>query len=59
MGVLSDYDNFHKKMNWCIECHGKGFKYVEDGYRDYNNRYHRLNKKIKCQKCSGTGKYTS
>lgn len=59
MGALKDYDDFHKRMNWCLECHGKGFKRVEAGYRDYNNRYHRLDDKVKCKKCGGSGKFTN
>jgi hypothetical protein len=45
-------------MNWCIECHGKGFKQIREPYRHYStNRVLYTNKKIKCEKCNGTGNY--
>jgi len=59
MGVIEDYDDFHKKMNLCLECHGKGVKYVNKPYRDYNNRIHPCYMKIKCKKCNGTGEFTN
>ena len=57
--LMNNYDDFHKEMDLCLDCHGEGFKRVPEQYRDYKNRIHYLDKKIKCKKCGGTGKYVN
>lgn len=58
MGILKEYDDFHEKMDWCLECHGLGFKRVSEPYRRYNNnKISILYKKFKCVKCDGSGKF--
>ena len=54
---MFDYSDFHKKMNWCLECHGKGYKRVNKPYRDYNNRLIPCGERLKCFSCNGTGKF--
>ena len=57
MGVLNDYENFHKINNLCTDCHGKGYKRVCEPYKRYDKWNYDFYRRYKCKKCNGTGKY--